>query len=49
MMNWYKLTALKPILQARQADPERVRQLCGWAWSRKALTKLSADTQVIQA
>ena len=40
--------ALEPILQAWQADPERVRQLCGWAWIRKALTKLPADTQVIQ-
>ena len=41
--------ALEPILQAWQADPERVRQLCGWTWIRKALTKLPADTQVIQA
>ena len=37
-----------PDLQAWQADPERVRQLCGWAWIRKAPTKLPADTQVIQ-
>ena len=41
--------ALEPILQAWQAESERVRQLCGWAWIRKALTKLPADTQVIQA
>ena len=41
--------AHEPILQAWQADPERVRQLCGWAWIRKAPTKLPADTQVIQA
>ena len=40
--------ALEPILQAWPADPERVRQLCGWAWIRKAPTKLPADTQVIQ-
>lgn len=44
-----KQAALEPILQAWQADPERVRQLCGWAWIRKALTKLPANTQVIQA
>ncbi|MYD90026.1 MAG: hypothetical protein F4Y08_06765 [Caldilineaceae bacterium SB0662_bin_9] len=44
-----KQAALEPILQAWQADPERVRQLCGWTWIRKALTKLPANTQVIQA
>ena len=38
-----------PDLQAKQADPKWVRQLCGWAWIRKALTKLPANTQVIQA
>ena len=38
--------ALKPILKAWQADPARVRQLCGWAWIRKVLEALPADTQV---
>ena len=43
-----KKAALEPILRAWQADPARVRQLCGWDWIRKALTDLPADTQVIQ-
>lgn len=38
--------AEEPILKAWQADPQRVRQLCGWDWIRKALTALPADTQV---
>ena len=42
-----KQEALEPILRAWQADPERVKQLCGWRWIRKALTDLPADTQVI--
>ena len=44
-----KQDALKPILQAWQADPARVRQLCGWNWIREALKALPADTQVFQA
>ena len=44
-----KQTVLEPILEAWQADPERVKQLCGWRWIRKALTDLPADTQVIQS
>ncbi len=39
-----KQEALEPILKAWQADPERVRQLCGWRWIREALTDLPADT-----
>ena len=41
-----KQEALEPILQAWQADPERVRQLCGRDWIRTALEALSADNQV---
>ena len=41
-----KKEALEPILRAWQADPTRVRQLCGWAWIREVLTTLPADTQV---
>ena len=44
-----KQAVLEPILKAWQADPERVKQLCGWRWIRKALTDLPADTQVIQS
>lgn len=29
--------ALQPVLEAWQADPQRVRQLCGWDWIREAL------------
>ena len=36
-------------LQAWQADPKRVQQLCGWDWSRKTLKALPANTQVIQS
>ena len=43
-----KKEALEPILRAWQADPARVRQLCGWGWIRDALTVLAADTPVIQ-
>ena len=39
-----KKEALEPILRAWQADPARVRQLCGWDWLRDALTALPADT-----
>lgn len=35
--------------EAWQTDPARVRQLCGWSWSREVLTNLSTDTQVIQS
>ncbi len=41
--------ALEPILQAWQADPARVRQLCGWGWIRDTLTSLADDTQVTQS
>ncbi len=43
-----KKEALEPILRAWQADPARVRQLCGWGWIRDTLTALAVDTQVIQ-
>ena len=33
-------------LTAWQADPKRVRQLCGWQWIREALKALPAATQV---
>ena len=39
-----KQDALEPILKAWQADPKRVRQLCGWCWIREALTNLPANT-----
>ena len=39
-----KQEALEPILKAWQADPARVRRLCGWDWIRKALRALPADT-----
>ena len=39
-----KKEALEPILRAWQADPARVRQLCGWGWIRDTLTDLPADT-----
>jgi hypothetical protein len=39
-----KKEALEPILRAWQADPARVRQLCGWGWIRETLTDLPADT-----
>ena len=32
-----KQEALEPILKAWQADPKRVRQLCGWRWIREVL------------
>ena len=41
-----KQDALEPILEAWQADPKRVRQLCGWNWIRNALEALPANTQV---
>ena len=44
-----KKEVLEPILRAWQADPARVRQLCGWRWIREALKILTADTQVIQS
>ncbi|MCY4520071.1 MAG: hypothetical protein OXC13_04755 [Caldilineaceae bacterium] len=40
-----KQAVLEPILRAWQADPERVKQLCGWNWIRKALTDLPAVTE----
>ncbi len=43
-----KQDALEPVLKGWQADPKRVRQLCGWSWIRDALGSLPADTQVIQ-
>ena len=42
-----KQEALEPILKAWQADPKRVRQLCGWRWIREALKALPAATQVV--
>ncbi|MXZ41569.1 MAG: hypothetical protein F4Z18_07280 [Caldilineaceae bacterium SB0666_bin_21] len=42
-----KQAALELILKAWQADPARVRQLCGWDWIRDALEALPADTQVV--
>ena len=39
-----KQEALEPILRAWHADPERVKQLCGWRWIREALPDLPADT-----
>ena len=44
-----KQEALEPILKAWQADPARVRWLCGWAWIREALKALPTDTQVTQS
>ncbi len=44
-----KKAALEPILQDWQADPARVRQLCGWGWIRDTLTALADDTQVTQS
>ncbi|MYA03723.1 MAG: hypothetical protein F4Y37_03815 [Caldilineaceae bacterium SB0664_bin_22] len=41
-----KQEALEPILKAWQAHSQRVRQLCGWDWIRKALAALPADTKV---
>ncbi len=38
--------ALEPILRAWQADPDRVRQLCGWTWIRDALEALPANSQI---
>ena len=38
-----KQAALELVLNAWQADPERVRRLCGWKWIRKALKNLSND------
>ena len=35
-----KQEALEPILNAWQADPERVRRLCGWRWIRDTLQAL---------
>ena len=40
-----KQEVLEPILKAWQADPARVRQLCGWCWIRDTLTALPTDTQ----
>ena len=37
-----KQAALEPILQAWQADPERVKKLCGWSWIQEALEALPA-------
>ena len=39
-----KQEALEPVLNAWQADPERVKRLCGWKWIRKALEDLSDTT-----
>ena len=44
-----KQDALKEVLNAWQADPARVKQLCGWDWIRKALKDLPAKAEVIQA
>ena len=38
--------ALEEALNAWQADPARVKRLCGWDWIRKALKALPADTPV---
>ncbi len=35
-----KQEALEPILKAWQADPEWVKQLCGWGWIRDTLEAL---------
>ncbi len=40
-----KQAALEPILNLWQADPERMKQLCGWGWIRDTLEALPADTQ----
>ncbi len=40
-----KQAALEPILNVWQADPERVKQLCGWI--RDTLEALPADTQAV--
>ena len=41
-----KQEALEPVLKAWQADPERVRRLCGWQWIRDALKDLPTDAEV---
>ena len=41
-----KKAVLEPILRDWQANPARVRQLCGWEWIRDTLTALPADTKV---
>ena len=41
-----KKDALKPVLNAWQTDPERVRRLCGRDWIRKALEALPDDAEV---
>ena len=41
-----KQDALEPVLRTWQADPARVKQLCGRHWIRKALTDLPAATEV---
>ena len=35
-----KQEALEEVLNAWQADPARVKRLCGWDWIRKALKDL---------
>ena len=44
-----KQEALEEVLNAWQADPARVKRLCGWAWIRKALGDLPADTPAAPA
>ena len=41
-----KQEALEPVLEAWQADPKRVKRLCGWPWIRKALKNLPTDAEV---
>ena len=44
-----KQAALESVLNAWQAAPERIKQLCDWGWIRKALKALPVDAQVIQS
>ena len=40
-----KQEALEPVLKAWQAQPERVKRLCGWDWIREALEALPANLE----
>ena len=42
-----KQEALEPILKAWQADPKRVRQLCGWHWIRQSLKALRHSSRIV--
>ena len=44
-----KQDALEEVLNAWQADPARIRRLCGWDWIREALKDLPDEAEVIQA